>query len=897
MNPLPNGTRVGPYEIVATLGAGGMGEVYRARDPRLGRDVAIKILPEHFTADADRVARFQREAQVLASLNHPNIAVIHDVQQSAGISALVLELVEGPTLADRVAQGPMPVEEVLAVAKQIAEALEAAHEQGIIHRDLKPANVKLRIDGTVKVLDFGLAKTADTASPTTSLSMSPTLTSPATQVGVILGTAAYMSPEQAKGKPADRRGDVWAFGCVVYEMLTGTRPFDGEDVADVFAAVLRAEPDWNKLPADTPAAIHKLLRRCLTKDRKERLSDFGSARLEIKDALAAPAPSQISSEVRASLDHTKRSAGAMVAWVIAAIAVLAAFGTAVYLRPPKPDTRVFRATLLPPEDMTWASITPATRFALSPDGTRLAMVARKGNRTQLFVRSLDSMTAQPLTGTEGVSVAFWSPDSKFIAYCANGKLKKIEASGGAAIDLADMDNNNGGSWGKNDVIVYRPSNQNSLYQVSAAGGTPSPATTSDDKNAGGVHWQPFFLPDGKHFLFHAVAGSGAVYIGSLDQKEKSRQLIAGGSNAQYSAGYVLFMRESNLMAQRFDMDKLELTGEARPVVDHVVVGGDSGRTGAFSVSQSGVLVYQAGSNVDIPGGMHLMWYDRAGKTSDTINQTGDNRQPRLSPDNKQVAVSRRTPNNTDIWIIDLLRGANTRLTSASGIEADPVWSPDGTRIFYRAADPSGNGAIYSKATNGTGDEQVVLKFDQSVTAVNDLSFDGKYILFKADRDIWFVPTSGDKTPQRFMKTPFEEAGPQFSPDGKWIAYYSDETGRQFPQVYVQPFPPTPTGQRVPISVNGGGVPHWSATGKEIFFFVLKGNMPPVFGSVDLKFTGSTLEAGPVKELFPLPPGTNDFAVASDGKRFVFPMRAETPTQNTTVEPITALLNWTASLKN
>jgi serine/threonine protein kinase/Tol biopolymer transport system component len=879
---LMKGTCIGPYEVQGTLGEGGMGQVYRARDPRLGRDVALKILPEHFINDTDRVARFQREARVLASLNHPNIGIIYDLHKSDGVTALVLELVEGPTLAERIGQGPMQLDDALAVASQIAEALEAAHDQGIIHRDLKPANVKIRMDGTVKVLDFGLAKPADPSIPVGTLSESPTGTSPAmTQAGIILGTAAYMSPEQARGKATDRRSDVWAFGCVLYEMLTGTRAFAGDDVTDVLAALIRAEPDWKKLPSETPASIQKLLRRCLAKDRKKRLPDIGAARLDIQEALIEPGPDVTPSGV------TRRRwlNGAAVAWIAATISLVAALGIAIYFWPPPKDTRVIRTSILPPDGMTFTSASPARRFALSPDGRRLAFVGSTNGRQQLWIRSMDSLETQILVGTDGAQAPFWSPDSKYVGFSAAGKTKTIAALGGPVTTLASADGSAGGSWGPG-LILFRPSSARGLYQIGVAGGTPIPVTAVDPKISDvveGGHWQPFFLPDGKHFLYHVTAGDGAVYVGSLDSAEKSRLVIQGGSNAQYASGHILFMRDSTLMAQPFNPDRLVLEGEAHPVAENVQIGGTTGRTGAFSVSASGLLVYQTGL---AEAGYHVVWFTRDGKPTDNINQSGDNRIPRLSPDEKQLVVRRSSESGTELWVIDLARGTNTRLTFGSG--SAPVWSPDGNRVLYQA-----NGALFIKQANGATDEALFLKLDQGPIAnVMDWSKDNKHVLFTLAGDIWVLPLYGDKKPQSLMTTRFTESQARFSPNSDWIAYTSNESSSN--QIYVQPFPLTPDGRRVPLSVQGGTNPRWSGDGKELFFV----GPDRYLVSVAVKIAGSTIDPGAEKRLFQLPRSDADFAVTADGNRFLFAVRGLNV--NTTAPsdvPLTAVFNWTAGLRS
>ncbi len=525
------GTRIGPYEVVAAIGAGGMGEVYRATDTHLGRDVAIKVLPEAFAHDAERLARFEREARTLAALNHPNIAAVYGLEKDP--AALVMELIEGPTLADRIAHGAIPLEEALAIARQIAEALEAAHEHGIIHRDLKPANVKVRSDGTVKVLDFGLAKAMEPAGAGTAIvSQSPTITTPAmTMAGVILGTAAYMSPEQAKGRPADKRSDLWAFGCVLYEMLTGQRAFGGADVTDTLAFVITKEPDWTRLPATTPPSIRRLLRRALEKDRKRRLSDAADARLEIED-----------DRVDSDAAHQHRPAKRQrLAWVAAGVfLVIAAVSlpfAVVHVRESVPEERPIRFDVLMPEKVNVVGAPPA----ISPDGTHLAFAASLGGRTQLWLRRIDSTVVQPLAGTDGADYPFWSPDSRSIAFFAGGKLRKIDASGGPPQTLCDAPVSRGGDWNQDGVIVFAPTASGPLHRVASSGGTSTPLTMLDVANGEISHRNPAFLPDGRHFVFmvQAAEDKQGIHVGSLDAPGHSLLLNTASSGAYAAPGYLL----------------------------------------------------------------------------------------------------------------------------------------------------------------------------------------------------------------------------------------------------------------------------------------------------------------------------------------------------------------------
>ena len=895
---LTEGTRLGPYEIQSPLGSGGMGEVYRARDTRLKRDVAIKVLPEAFSQDPERLARFQREAEVLAALNHPNIAAVYGLEKAAGITGIVLELVDGETLAELIACGPIAWNDAQPIALQIAEALLAAHEQGIVHRDLKPANVKLRPDGAVKVLDFGLAKAMDAAPPGGDAGLSPTLSSPAaTRAGVILGTAAYMSPEQARGRAVDKRTDVWAFGCVLYEMLTGVRAFEGEDVTDVIAAIIRSEPALGKLPAETPPPIRRLVRRCLEKDRKERLPDMGTARLEIKDAMT---PAEQAPAAAAPVVQPQKRRSARFAWFLAAVfMVLAlALGATIYLRQPPADTAVYRASILPPETAAWATVTPATRFTLSPDGRRLAFIATDTTgRTQLWVRSLDGLGAQPLSGTENTVVAFWSADSRYLAFGSAGKLRKIDASGGPPLTLADMNSNNGGSWNQDNVILFPPTALAPLQRVSAAGGASAPVTAFDPQSGDARHWQPFFLPDRRHFLYHVVGSKAgpndarATYVGSLDPAEKSKMLIAGGSNAQYASGYVLFLRDATLMAQPFDLKRLELTGEARPIAEQIQLGGATGRTGAFSVSQTGVLAYQTGAGETQ---MQLTWFDRSGKALGILGNRADYGDLSLSRDGKRASVelldaAHRT---RDIWLFDLMRGLRTRFTFDPTDELASVWSADASRVVFNS-NRSGHFDLYQKASNGTGNDEVLLA-DNFEKFPLSWSSDDRFMLYMIaasgsptkSNDLWVLPLTGDRKPFPYLHSPFGEAEGQFSSDGKWVAYVSNESGRN--EVYVAPFPEARG--KWQVSTTGGANPRWRPDGKEIFYRAPDNKLM----AAELNVAGSAVQVGAVRPLFDMRTRTNARYMydTADGQRFLI----NTLVEEATPTPITLIVNWPALLR-
>ena len=695
---LAPGSRLGVYEVRELIGAGGMGEVYRGHDIKLNRSVALKILPDTFARDPDRIGRFRREAQVLASLNHPNIGSIFGFEESDGIHALVLELVEGPTLADRIADGQLSLDEAMPIARQIAEALAAAHSQGIVHRDLKPANIKCRPDGTVKVLDFGLAKAVIGDMASASVTLSPTMTSPAlTQLGIILGTAAYMSPEQARGKPADKRSDIWAFGAVLYEMVTGKPAFAGDDVSYTLANILKTEPDWNALPAGTPSTIVRALRRCLEKDPNRRTHDISDARLDLEEKDHSVAATLVSTKPR--LLTVER-----VAWVLLA-ASLAGVLAYIELRTTPPPA-VVRSQIEPPEEGSFGSTSGIGRAdgtsgaMLSPDGTRLAFMATdKNGRSEIWLRRFDSFTSQPLSGTGDVLMPFWSPDSRSIGFFAAGKLKRIDTTDGSIETITDVAGvPRGASWGSRDVIVFSVGTPQILARVSARGGEVTPIVMPGDAFG---RW-PSFLPDGRHFLYVGRLRSEVdmigVLVGSIEPGFEPRSVVASDSNAAFAApGVLLFMRGERLMQQRFDPDRLEVSGDATPVVEDVFYNPGVGRAD-FTVSNGGVLAFRSSSN----RGNQFAWFDRAGKLLETVGPPGNYRTPDLSPDGQRLAYG--DVNQRDVWIFDLARQTSSRFTNGPGAETSPVWFPDGTKIAYRT-DQRG---MFEKDVTGTGAERVLL---------------------------------------------------------------------------------------------------------------------------------------------------------------------------------------------
>jgi hypothetical protein len=783
------GRKLAQYEIESKLGVGGMGEVYLARDLRLGRSVAVKVLPEAFAKDEERIARFEREAKALAALNHANIAALHGFEQAGDTRFLVMELVEGETLAERIRRGPLPIDEALKIALQIAEALEAAHEKGIVHRDLKPANVKVTPDGKVKVLDFGLAKAMESGPVNTSLSNSPTLSVMATNPGIILGTAAYMSPEQAKGRPVDARTDVFSFGCVLYEMLTGRPAFEGEDVTEILSRVLQREPDWSLLPADIPDSMRRLLRRCLQKDRRRRLHAAADMRIEIEEGGAEPKREEV------------RAAGGSfrVLWMGSGLLLVAVAVLAVLYFQQRPSK---------PAEMRLEIATPPTNdpgsLAITPDGTKIVFVGTDATQSQLWIRSLNSDTAQPVSGTTGADMPFWSPDSQSIGFFALGNLKRVDLVGGPPQTLATAAGL-GGMW-VDGAIFYVPQNFAPLMRIPASGG-PATAVTKEPPT-GSVYYSPTLLPDRRHYLIGSSGPQGAgVYFASIDSPEPQfLQPTDNYSLAQYlRSGWLLYLLQGSLLARRFDPASGKLSG------DPVAL---AARIENFSVSDDGVIIYRR--SVELARS-HLVWTDRTGKPAGAMNSPDPRialANPELSPDEKRVAGDVTLDGNRDVWLLDSVRAA--RFTFDAGGDWMPIWSPDGKSIVFRS-NRSKYFKLYEKASDGSGSETLLL--DNTQGAMPDSwSRDGRFLLYQAfddvgGRDLWVFPFEGDRKPFVFLKTKFNEAYGQFSPDGKWVAYESNESGRT--EVYIRPFPAA-AGQWQ-VSTAGGSQARWRADGKELYF--------------------------------------------------------------------------------
>jgi Tol biopolymer transport system component len=897
---LTPGTRLGVYEVTEQIGAGGMGEVYRATDSNLRRSVAIKVLLPAVANDPDRLARFRREAQVLASLNHPHIAQIHGFEEVAGVQALVMELVDGPTLADRIASGAIAIAEALAIATQIAEALEAAHEQGIVHRDLKPANIKVREDGTVKVLDFGLAKPLGAHSGAGVVATSaPTISAHGTAAGIILGTAAYMSPEQAQGQPVDRRTDLWAFGCVLYEMLTGQRAFPGEGVSDTLAHVLMTEPDWNELPANAPAPIRRLLRRCVTKDRKQRLDSATAARLEIDEARRGPSPETPMREPvptcmarEAQPFRLKQREG--VAWFVAAasiVAALAAVGAATQWRRAAPDHAVLRLDVTTPlasDPISFAS------FALSPDGRQVVFIAAGDGGSKLWLRPLDQTTAQPLPSTEGATFPFWAPDSRAIGFFADAKLKRLDLPDGKPQELADAANGRGGAWSRDGVILFAANAISGLLRVLATGGTPTSVTRPAPGELG--HKFPEFLPDGRRFIFWVGPSAPEVqglYLGSLDARETRRLVAADASGAYAHPGYLLWPRQGVLVSAPFDAARGALSGDAVPIVPAVGSDVTTNRT-ALSVSSAGLLAYRVGTM----GRSRLVWMDRAGRLMRALGPPDENAllYPEPSPDGQRVVVQRTIQGNMDIWQVDAARGIPSRLTFDANVDSTALWSPDGSRLVFRS-NRDGVYDLYEKPTTGTDDEQRLFASSEDKIP-SDWSPDGRVLLYvnennKTGRDLWALPiqSQGVGTPFPLVRTRFAEDQGQFSPDGRWMAYRTNESGRD--EIYVQAFPGP--GGKARISTEGGSQPRWRRDGKELFFVAPDNRLMAV--PLALPSNGQAPNVGAPAALFAprlTARGTpkHQYAVAPDGQRFLMVVSAD----EAIASPITIVQNWLAGVQ-
>jgi eukaryotic-like serine/threonine-protein kinase len=802
---LTAGQYIGPYEIVSPLGAGGMGEVYRARDSKLKRDVALKILPAHVSRDVERLARFEREAHVLASLNHPHIATIYGVNETDGVRALILELVEGPTLAERLGGGPMPVREALSAARQIAEALDAAHEKGIVHRDLKPANIKVTPDGIVKVLDFGIAKMR---APDEAAVGASTVTMVGTRAGTLLGTAAYMSPEQARGQAVDKRSDIWAFGCVLYEMLTGRAAFAGETVSDTLARVLEREPEWERLPASTAPSIRRLLRRCLAKDTKKRLRDIGDVTLELEE----PPESSPSAGWTANVRTLRVALSSCVVFAV----VTGVVGIWSLTRvPPTPPSDLVRFTidLQSDEGLAWDAGQPRP-VAISRDGRTIVYGTRRPDGNRIYVRRLDSIESMPIAGTEGGIGPFLSPDGEWIAFASGGFLRRVPIDGGPSVTIVAVQNFMGGSWGPDDTIVYTEWGSG-LFKVPARGGTPQPLTSVDAARGELGHLVPHVLPAGNAVLFAVQSRSVAPRLDLVEITTGRRRPLFEGSDPHYVwSGQVVFIRSGSLHAVPFDVGRLEPTGTVTRISDTASIAAFPER-GVLAVASDGTLVYQPAGE----GPRRLVWIDRKGGSTQAIDGSQRFIHPRLSPDGTRVVVwLPQQAGGSELWIYDLVRRTRLRL-SARGQVSRPIWSHDGKRITFQK-----DLSLYSMPADDSTGPELVLEPTAPASGLYPLAWsrDGRTLVYsrparETNRDVFTLKFDGTAAP--FLQTPRDERSAMLSPDGQWMVYAALEPGRE-EEVYVQRYPGP--GERVVVSPGGGREPVWSPLGNEIFYRSIDG---------------------------------------------------------------------------
>jgi Tol biopolymer transport system component/tRNA A-37 threonylcarbamoyl transferase component Bud32 len=872
------GIQIGQYRLVAHLGSGGMGEVYRARDTKLDRDVAIKILPARVCRDQERRARFLREARLLATLNHPHIGSIYDLEDMGDESALVLEYIEGPTLAERLAQGPLSVREALAVARQIADAIGAAHRKQIVHRDLKPSNVVLQGwsgatsgDPRVRILDFGIAKLDVEQAPDSDLATVADKTRP----GRVLGTRFYMSPEQARGEPVDKRTDIWSFGCVLFEMLAARRPFGNKGIVDTVAAILEQEPDWSALPGDTPQFVRTLLRRCLRKDPDKRLHDILDARIEIEDADLNP---------EAPRSDPAKSFG-RVTWTVTTLAILSLVALAAIVaqrfREPGPPRELVAFSIGPPPGARFGD--RFVRFAASPDGRYLAVVASSTGGPKVWVRPIGALEYRAVDGTNGATFVFWKPDGREIGFFSGGKLKTVRLDAGGAVEVCDAPVGSrfdaGAAWNSDNMIVFM-SQSGALQRVSTSGGAPVPVTELQPGDT--AHRWPSFLPDGRHFLYLAQQGkaSGDLRIASLDDTS-TVSLGRFESNALYSDGHLLFLSGGQLMARSFDPSKRRLTGEPFLVglpTKHL----SSAGLGTFSVSSTGLLADHGGG---IAAGFRLTWMDRGGTVQRTVSDTGVFLNLDLSPDETRVAAATFGDSlDSDIWILDLARnGDGVRLTTNPADEYDPKWSPDGSQIAFTSYSASVAYGLWRRPSKTGGREELLVSAD-SVSAP-EWSSDGNSILYTGPKGLWIRPLGGDQKPRPFLTRDFETKAASISPDGRWVAYSSNSSGRRY-EVYVRSFPSGEDEHK--ISLDGGFAPRWRGDGKELFF--LSPDAAMMAAEVDTTMNGFHAKV-PVK-LFETSLEQNNYrpyTVSRDGRRFLLPVRVDPSGP----DPITVLLNWRA----
>ena len=875
---LEAGTKLGPYEILSAIGAGGMGEVYKARDTRLGRDVAVKVLPQQMSSSPELRQRLDREAKTISQLSHPHICMLHDVGHQDGTDYLVMEYLEGETLADRLGKGALPVDQALKIGVEIAGALDAAHRSGIIHRDLKPGNIMLTKSG-VKLLDFGLAKLQAAPSPVSAVTSMPTAlqeSQPLTTRGTILGTFQYMSPEQLEGREADARSDLFAFGCVLYEMLTGQKAFTGKSQASLIGSIMHSEPaSISSVQPLIPPALDRVVRGCLAKEPEHRWNTAHDVMMQLQWIAEGGSLAGIPAPVAARRKNREK-----LAWAVAVLGLVAAAALAVGFirRAPKPP-RMVRFEIATPEE-----ITSVDAPRISPDGTTLAFnAADSSGKMRIWVRPLNSLAAHPLSGTEGTTRPFWSPDSKFLGFVAEGKLKKVDVGGGPPQKICDAPSGSDGSWSKDGVILYDGNGADPIYRVAASGGVPVVAVkVNSARKETTVAW-PEFLPDGRHFLYMATGQKpedSAYRLGSLDSTE-SIAIAPAQTLITYSPpGYLLFVRDKTLVAQPFDVKAGKTTGEPVPLAEHI--GTNSVGLARFSVSRDGTLAYQAGE-----GANRLVWVDRTGREMDQVGDPGEYHNPDFSPSGDRLAFDLADPRSgkTDVWVRDLARGVNSRLTFGQDAFG-PKWSSDGKWIAYTVGND-----LFEKQADGRGEEKVLIKSDE-LKFVCDWSRDGRFVTYasrgkETGWDVWTLSTSADAKPAVFRKTPFAELIGAFSPDVRFLAYQSNESGRS--EIYVESFPES--GGRWQISAAGGVEPHWRGDGKELYYRAPDQKLM----AVDVRVEGGNLQVGIPRALFAgrfdLSTARNRFLPSPDGQRFL----AVSPPARQSMTPTTVVLNWFADL--
>jgi Tol biopolymer transport system component len=890
------GTRLLHYTLSEKIGEGGMGAVWRATDTTLNREVAIKLLPQIFADNAERLARFEREAKLLASLNHPNIAGIFGLHETVGdegtVRFLAMELIEGQDLSQRLKAGPLPVDQALEIAAQMCAGIEAAHENGVVHRDLKPANVIVAPDGRVRLLDFGLAKAYENDPGGSDPSFSPTMTSAGTVAGMILGTAAYMSPEQARGKPVDRRADLWSFGCVLYEMLTGVSLFLGETISDSLAAILRKDPDWDKLPADTPPMVRLLLRRCLTRDPNKRLRDAGDARLELEQAIDDPRPEALGLAVgAANAADAGASRSSRVAWAVAVIAAVAAVGFALKGGDHAPAANIARRLQIPVPGPTRFGDDLAAPPVVSPDGRYIAFGALDSlGESTLWLRAIDVFEARQIAGTENAQYVFWSPDSKHLGFFLNGRLRRLEVATGRIQPIGGEGSSypRGATWSRDGKILYAPDSNAGIFMIDADGGEPVQVTTPDPDVPDSSHRWPYFLPDGEHFLFlfwtNDVASReqyGGVYVGSLSGGEPVR-VLSDASSVAYADGHILVVQEGNVLAVPFDADRLEVTGETRVVTSDVSLNRANGYAN-FSVSNDGTLVFARGDS-DLPA--MLQWVDRQGNLTPTLLEPAPFFDIRVSPEQTRVAaIMPGASGDGELWMIDLERGVRTRIAGGtSWTFSDAMWSGDGKQILYSSQE-KGHSDLYTRNADGSGKQEEVL-VDELDKVVYDWSADGRYLLFwqmgsgRGTPDLWVYDMQEKTSSELIAGNPGYFDG-RFSPAADYVVYTTTESSPN--QVFAQA---RVGGARWQVSTNGGESPHWRRDGKEIVYLDPERRLM----SVSVEYGPNGLKLGAPRMLFELDGVVPAFDATLDHDRFLVTMLAETESK-----PLYVILNWRAGL--